>query len=302
MDNNFSFPATFIKSGNEKNGRIPVTIVPSQPTVDRTNDKILLKAFDDECIKSFLFDGVLDYDHMSILGKTALERSEAIIGQPENMFIDSTRKAPVIEGFLFAKNHYVFKSIMPALEAESDRFGASLGGKILMKSMEDDADTQRVVNAISKIRIKHCAVTPLQKAVHQGTSITLRKSGDDNEYDIAFPDFGEFMKSIENHGEFMKALEAGAQTDISAIRGGQAVQGQSLEGDEDHKRARKKKIKTVMPFVLDAIFKGFVKGRYSDYMEYLTSKGLAQDEADELIKIIALSSPEIIKLTFNENS
>lgn len=302
MDNNFSFPATFVKSGNEKDGRIPVTIIPSQPTVDRTNDKILLKAFDDECIKSFLFDGVLDYDHISILGKSALERSQAIIGEPENMFIDSKRKLPVIEGFLFKSNPYVSSAILPALEAKSNRFGASLGGKILMKSMEDDEDTHRVVNAISKIRIKHCAITPLQKAVHQGTSITLRKSGEAEEYDIAFPDFGEFIKSIENQEEFMKALEAGAATDIASIKGGQAIQGQSLEGDDEHKKAKRKKIKAVMPFMLDAIFKGFVKGNYTSYMEYLTGKGLEKDEADELIRLIALSSPDIVKLTFNVNS
>ena len=150
MDLNYCFPAQIIKAGKEENGKIPVEIIPSIPTVDRVNDKITLKAFE-EAKESFLDDGIIDYDHKSILGKTDLEKAQAVIGEPVDLFIDKKRKIPICHANLFKGNPFVDTSIMPALDNESKVFGASVGGKILQKSMEVDAAVNRKVNTISKI-------------------------------------------------------------------------------------------------------------------------------------------------------
>ena len=290
----YSFPADILKAGEEKNGRIPITIIPSSPTKDRVNDKILLKAFDDSCIKSYLNDGIIDYDHLSFLGETPEIRARAIIGEPENFFIDKKRNVPVCEGFLFKGNPFVDDSIMPALEAKSKVFGASLGGKVLLKSSGIDPNTQSKLNTISKISLKHIAITPLQKAVHQGTSVRLRKSADSSpdEMDLIFSTFEDFVKSFEDGEYLQKALEAGAATDMVAMTGGQILQNQSLEGDALHR------IKTVLPFIIEAIISGLVSGRYEDFVRYLTARGLSPEEADRCATLIATNSASIVKLIF----
>ena len=296
--NSFSFPAEILKSGDGKDGRIPVTIIPNQPTKDRVNDKILLKAFDDDCIKGFLHDGIIDYDHLSLLSEDPIIKAQAIIGEPENLFVDSKRNVPVCEAFLFESNPFVSKSILPALMSKSKVFGASLGGKILMKSFDYDPETRKRGMEISKMTLKHIAITPLQKAVHQGTTIQLRKSLDEGstaeEFDFSFPSFSDFIKSMGSVDYFMKALEAGNATDISGLSGGQAVQRQSLEGD----KIDLKKIRSVMPFVVEGILKGQISGGYNSFKTYLIKRGLTEQEAGHLAKVVAINAHKIVKLIF----
>jgi len=297
--NQFSFPALIKKTGEETNGRIPVEIIPNKPTIDRVNDKILLKAFDDDCIKSFIYDGVIDYDHISILGSTPVERATAIIGEPQKLFIDSERGVPVCHGFLFKGNPYVDNAIMPALRNGSKIFGASLGGKILQKSSDVDKATKKKINSISKISLKHIAITPLQKAVHQETSVSLIKSfnGDEN-YEIQFSSYDEFLKSFSDVEFLNKALEAGSVTNIANLSGGQAVQMQSIEGDKKKKNVDYRKIRNAIPFIMDSLVSGNLKGNYSDYQKYFEDKGFNKEEAEEIIKLIATNSASIAKLTF----
>lgn len=290
--NSFSFPVSMVKSGDEKDNRIPIEIIPNRPTFDRVNDKILLKAFDQECRKSFIHQGIIDYDHKSLLGETEEERATAIIGEPEDLFVDEKRGIPVCKAFLFKGNPYVDNAIMPALKARSKVFGGSLGGKILLKSTDVDPITKKKKNTISKISLAHIAVTPLQKAVHQGTSVTLRKSMDENDPDIEiqFSGYDDFIKSFSDCEVLEKALQAGAETNVANISGGQAIQKQSLEGT--------KKIKVAMPFILSDIVNGIVKGKSEDYKLYLISRGFTASEADETIKLLAQNGASIVKLNF----
>lgn len=296
MDLNYSFSATLVKSGDETSTQIPITIIPNQPTKDRQNDKIVLKAFDEDCINGFLHDGVIDYDHISLLGKTALEKAEAIIGQPESFFVDEKRGVPVCNGFLFRGNKYVDNVILPALMANSKVFGASLGGRILQKSMETDPKEKTRINTITKISLKHIAITPLQKAVHQGTIVKLRKSEDDTVEgaDLHFDDFDMFIKSVNDEDLLQKALIAGTASDIAQMSGGQVLQSQSLEGANNS--INKERIKYSWPFILDDLIKGEIGGKTEDYMVYLMKKGFSQDEAMETVKLLAMNGAKIVKL------
>ena len=161
-----------------------------------------------------------------------------------------------------------------------------------------DPKTNKRGLSIQQMRLKHIAVTPLQKAVHQGTKVSLRKSMGDNEpdeFNITFSNFDDFLKSIDNADLFMKTLQAGSQTDISNLSGGQAVQKQSLEGDGGLSSER---MKAVMPFVLEAILKGKLSGDLSSFKNYLMERGLSEREAVSLAKTIAVNSHKIVKLIF----
>lgn len=290
---NFNFPVSIYKSGEESNNRIPIKIIPNAPTFDRVNDKIFLKAFDDDCIQDFLHDGMLDYDHLSVLSEDPIIKAQAHIGDPTNFYIDEKNNVPVCEGFLFKGNPFVDGSIMPALNAGSKNIAASLGGKILKKSSYEIPGTKMKKSFISKIRMKHIAITPLQRAVHQGTSVELKKSMDGTqEPEIFFNSFEDFAKSFQDAELLEKALVAGVTTDIANISGGQALQSQSLEG------VNYNKIENCLPFILEGIKFGLVKGRYDDWSEYLTLKGFSAKEAEETIKLLARNGAEIVKVIF----
>lgn len=293
--NHYSFPGELKKAGNEKDGKIPIEIIPNKPSVDRVNDKILLKAFDDDCIKSFLKDGIIDYDHLSILGDSPLVKAQAIIGQPEELYIDKKINLPVCHAFLFKGNPYVDNAILPALESNSKVFGASLGGKILKKSSDYDNELKRSVNAITKITLKHIAITPLQKAVHQETSVKLRKSDNgNNDLEISFSSFEDFVKSLTDCDSLEKAMQAGSVTDIANISGAQSIQRQSLEGNN----VSYLKMKHSLPFLIRDIINGTLSGSSDDYRIYLIERGFSKEEAEEIVKLIATNGVAILKLIF----
>jgi len=294
-DFNFTYSATLSKAGKSKDGKIPVTIIPSLPTPDRVNDTIALKAFDEDCRVDFLKDGIIDYDHLSYRGKDPLIKAQAIIGKPLDLFVE--KSIPYCDAFLFEKNPFVFGSILPAIETESGVFGASVGGSVLKSSLKNPLNKSGGKN-IMKVRLKHIAICPLQNAVHQGTMVTLKKS-QSNEEIFQFNNFNDLMKSLESDELLDKALQAGSATDISGMTGGQVLQPQSLEGDIA-KQISNSKIKTVMPFVLESIKTGMLKGGYDAFKKGLTQKGLTKSEADKLIRLIARNSVNIVSKLNNK--
>ena len=288
---NFQYSANLLKAGKTKNGKIPITIIPSLPTPDRVNDTITLKAFDENCRTGFLKDGIIDYDHLSYRSKDPLIKAQAVIGQPLDLYI--TKGIPYCDAFLFEKNPYVMKSILPALEAESTVFGASVGGSVLKSSLKDPMNKSGG-NNINKVNLKHIAVCPLQNAVHPGTAVMLRKSlSNDEEETFSFNNFNDLMKSLDNEDLLEKALSAGSATAIGDMSGGQVLQGQSLEGSIK-KQIPNIKIKAVMPFVLESIANGTLKGGYDTFKSRLGKKGLTKSESEKLIRLIASNGHKIV--------
>jgi len=293
MSLNYYFPASLMKTGEEKEGRIPIRIIPNSPSIDRQNDKIILKAFSQTTIDDYLNTSkVIDYDHKSILGKNDLEKSKAIIGEAESLFVDSEKNIPICDGFLFKDNPFVSQAIYPALKSGSRVYGASIGGKILQKSVEEDPKTKKRLNVISKISLNHIAICPLNKAVNTDTTVSLRKSK--NKEDILmFNNFDSFMKSFTDAEDLRKALIAGSATDISNLSGGQALQQQSLEGS----RVNLNKIKYTLPFILENVLtKSNNLYTVQDYMKYLVTKGFNEYEAIETISLLAKNGAKIVEL------
>jgi len=299
---NYSYPVSIFKSDKEDDERIYITIIPNTPNVDRVGDRILLKAYDEDCRKNFLHSGIIDYDHQSILAKSAREKAEAWIGDPTNFFIDEKNNVPVIEGYLFKSNPYVKNSIYPALKSGSNRVSASLGGKILQKSLNYDVATKKQINDISKITLAHCAITPLQKAVHQEAKVLLKKSFTSNDKTkesscintFEFDTFKSFLEFIEDETSIYKTLEAGTQTDSSKITGGQSLQTQSLEGS----KINKNKLKYIMPFAINDVMNNKLKGKVKDFHKYFVERGLTDEESKEMVKLLAKNGHKIVKLQF----
>ena len=303
----YNFPANILlKSDSENNERIKIEIIPNTPHVDRVKDKILLKAYDEECISNFLNVGIIDFDHISFLGKTPFEKSQAIIGEPEDFYIDKERMVPVCNAVLFKSNPYVSQSIYPALKAGSKKISASLGGKILRKSSEYDAKLKSEINVISKLSLQHIAVTPRYKAINTEASVSLRKSCTGNgtcktenkkcidcnkSYILDFDTYEYFLKSLEDYTLMFKTLEAGSSTDISNMIGAQNIQSQSLEGNKKQK-IDNAKIKHSLPFIIEKMIKG-----EQINIDYLKSLNFNEKEIVKIIQLLA-DSKNLVKLTF----
>lgn len=291
---NFRYPATFLKAGKINGNRIPITIIPSLPTKDRQNDTITLTAFDAECKKSFLTDGLLDYDHLSYRGETPLIKAQAIIGKPLDLSIKDG--IPCCDGYLFKSNPYVYGSILPALENDADIFGASVGGSVLKSSPNEPGNT-KAGQTISQVRLKHIAICPLQNAVHQGTKVMLKKSDTGEEF--SFDSFGQFVKSFSDEDIFMKAMTAGSATAIDDMSGGQVLQPQSLEGGIA-KLVSNAKVKIALPYVLENLVSGKLKGNTNALVHSIKSKGLTEGEANRLVQLIAKNSVKIVNKIKNK--
>lgn len=278
-----------VKADEPNPNRIPVSVVANRPVPDKVNDLIVLKAFDD-AREDFLHDGVLDWDHQTIRGTTAEEKAKAIVGQPEDM--DTKSGAVVVKAFLFRGNPYVDNTIYPALRAGSKVIGASVGGRIIRKSLEWDEKSAKKVNKITKISLNHIALTPSYKAVCDGTSISLSKSLDEDSGLLVFTDFGDFAKSfasgespIAGEAEHtMKALVAGDATDSSVLRGGQALQPESLEGDV---------LKHVWGDLLEDIKNGNLKPSHNAVVGWLVNRGLSSERAKSMAYVLAHRAREI---------
>lgn len=258
----YYFPATMElrKSDGDSDDerRIPIRIVASEDTVDKVNDIIVSKAFEN-ARDSYLREGYIDYDHVSIRGKTPLEREEARIGEPTDLKVEKGvggTSLPVCEGFLFKGNPYVDRCIYPALLAKSKIYGASVGGNILKKSDEWDTDRKAKVRKITDINLIHIAVTPMHKAIHPNTSVALMKALAEEDGIIEFASLGELAK----------ALTAGVSTDIANIRGGQALQAQSLEGEP---------VEAIWSKLLHGLAKGQVEPSFDGLTSWLVSNGLS---------------------------
>jgi hypothetical protein len=287
MDFQFEYSASLLKAGKASEHRIPITIIPNRPTNDKQNDTIFLSAFDQECIKSFLQEGIIDYDHLSVRGKDDIVKAQAHIGDPEELFIDEKRGVPVCNAYLFKNNPFVKSHLGPALEAGSKTVGASVGGSAMKSSYKDPINKTTGGKNIYKVRLKHIACCLLQKAIHPGTLVSLRKSQSDTEIDtLVFNTIDEFCKSLGDEEYLTKALTAGAGTDVAELSGGQALQTQSLE---------KTIVKTALPFFLEKVAENKIKPNSYSYMEYLTGKGLSDKVSSELITLVALNSAKIAK-------
>ena len=150
---------------------------------DEDGDVFLSEAWTNtDDIDYFMRKGVIDYNHLSQLlrvrrGSPAQiaegERAalKAIIGQPTDMDID--KDVLFCKSELYAENAYV-QEMLPALKANSDRFGASVGGGAYKPS--EMTKSKYGDRTFDRARLNHIAICPLMEAKNDETHVALMKS------------------------------------------------------------------------------------------------------------------------------
>lgn len=266
---NFTAPAELIKSETRVDGqKIHILIKASDESLDAENDNILSEAFTPEVRAFMLEKGVIDYDHITVRGANALEKATAIIGTPTEFYQELVKGRPVqfIRGFLHRGNPFVDSTIAPGLESGSDRWGASIGGKMLAWNKNEQGGKRA-----NKIWMNHIAITPAFKAVNPNTAVQILKSKD-----------GEETHQFSSMNSLLKALEAGNQTDSAQIAGAQALQPQSLE--------QKPVVLTITKDILQSVINDIIEG-HCDYSERpiairASVYGLNEQLAEKLVQVL----------------
>jgi hypothetical protein len=273
----YTAPTQLLKAeSNSKENRIDILIRASDESLDDENDNVYSSAFTEEVRKEFLDIGIIDYDHETIRGSTSLEKSNALIGTPTKFYQDTEEGVPVqyIEGYLHYGNPHVDNSIGPAFKAGSDRYGSSIGGRVL--GYEPNSNGGKSVH---KITMNHIAICPKYKAVNKKTwAKAMVKSGDLIEFNSVF--------------SLCKSLEAGSITDMANISGGQAIQPQSLE----HKKVRLHHInneypksKAVGKQVIMDVLNDEIEESYNSIVKRAMAYGLNMDQAGVIAKMILVN-------------
>jgi len=74
----------------ESSDRVYVRMVANSLKKDKENDVIMPQAFNQETVDYFLKNGIIDWNHTSVIGETIEERARAILGKPEKFeWVDS---------------------------------------------------------------------------------------------------------------------------------------------------------------------------------------------------------------------
>lgn len=180
-------------SGN----RATVIIRASTPARDRQNESFLAEAWSyPEDRAYFLKEGVIDYNHLSRLipakfkkahpsqvNESERARMDAIIGEPRTLETDGDDL--ICEADLYRNNEYV-KSLLPALEADSTRFGASVAGFAFTPS--EKTKSLHGPGVFDRARLDHIAICPLKESINNETSVTLIKSAMNDSLGIGHDD------------------------------------------------------------------------------------------------------------------
>lgn len=154
--------------------RLEVLIKATTDAVDRDRERFLVTAWthpDD--LAYFYTKGRVDYNHQSRLGKTESERQRAIIGEPKPGESYTEDGAFFCPAFLYPENTYV-RDLVPALKANSTRFGASVGGGAFPPA--EITKSRYGPGVFDRAILDHIAICPLHEARNDETMVTLLKS------------------------------------------------------------------------------------------------------------------------------
>jgi hypothetical protein len=256
------------KAQGENDLVLPIRMIANRLELDRENQEILPQAFSKATVEKFLDEGIIDWHHQSVLGKTPEARAQAIIGKPTGFQWESG--LPVVYGNLTKAHPIVSKSIQPHLEAGQDVFGASVGGNITKAQRVFDQSINKAKDQISAIDWNHIAVAALPYVVSGGSRVSMAKAS--NDLMIEFSDLSSFShdyRLINNEDHLRKALTAGYGTDSAALGGFDALRTQSLEG-----ATKGQSFDGLKDMVMMGIIDGSISPSRQGVIAYLTTKGI----------------------------
>jgi hypothetical protein len=210
-----------------ESGQRLIYLEASNEALDQQNEVVLQKALKDSA-GWFLRYGNLDIDHLTILGKPNPAKGHAgipdyqhfEIGRPLDVRFEGTKT--FVKGEIYsgqgpvAERANQFWASLTEIQPPA-RWYPSVGGSIMEKAVELDANTQARKAMIKKVRWSNVGFskTPVNPAVPTVATIPI----------------GALIKSWGVNGlDIAKALEAGYGTDSAQLSGGAALRKQSLHG------------------------------------------------------------------------
>lgn len=282
----------------ESDKLLPVRIVANRLRPDREGEEILPEAFNKATIESFVSDGILDWHHQSVLGKTPEERAAAIIGRPTDFAWEDG--LPVVYGALTKAHPIVDQYIRPHLESNNRVFGGSVGGSIRKARNVWDEVRKAMKRVISAINWDHLAIAARSYVVSPGSEVTLVKAllvEDDigSALHLGFADVQSFARNLERVFEtdptVLKALEIGAGTDIATLTGADALRAQTISVDE--KKRKKKKAEALAENIVKAIADETIAASPEGLKLLLKSDGFTESEAENFVEGFFAKLPQI---------
>ncbi|RDE12128.1 MAG: hypothetical protein C4K49_10625 [Candidatus Thorarchaeota archaeon] len=185
--------ATLIKA-EEEGSKWVVYLEASNEQQDQEEEITVMKALKDAA-NYYMTHGVISWDHQHKLQKDPAY----IIGEPLDVAFTSA-KSTLVKAMLYKENKRA-QGVMENVLSKTSRFGASIGGYILKKAIE---------NAQKFIR----------RVIWDDTAITHKPVNDTTLGHVQLVPFTSFAKS----------LTAGGGVDASSFSGGRALIGESLQG------------------------------------------------------------------------
>jgi len=258
--------------GKDTAKTIAVRMVANKLDLDKENQEILPKAFNKSTISTFLSEGIIDWHHQSVMGKTNEDRANAILGKPYDFKWED--KLPVVYAHL-TKNHPIVKnSILPHLEADQAVFGASVGGSVKKADRVWDESGQGMKEQISAIHWDHLAVCGRPYAISGGTEVSMVKAMGKPNVLLNYSDIGTFETEYyltDKESELMKALEIGAGTDSATLVGADALRIQTKQKKDEN---------VLIKNLLEALKDNTIGPNKRGVKLFLRAEGYSENEAD----------------------
>lgn len=259
-----------ICKAEEDEKTVRVRMVANSLRPDREDEEILPQAFDKATVQEFVENGIIDWHHQSVLGKTPEDRARAILGKPYSFAWENSK--PVVYATLTKANPIVSDAILPHIEAKQAVFGASVGGSVKKAQTVVDTNTKKPKRQILALSWNHLAIAALPYVISPGTAVEMVKAYGRDDMMIRFTDISEFVEKswlLERQEAIVKALEVGSGTDIATLTGGDALREQSLEG--------------VVSEIIMRVTDGTIKPHREDIEDYLFERGYTSRQISNII-------------------
>ncbi|SDY38964.1 hypothetical protein [Nitrosomonas sp. Nm58] len=260
-----------------ESGQRLIYLEASNEALDQQNEVVLQKALKDSA-DWFLRYGNLDIDHFSLIGKPNPAKGYAgipdyqnyEIGRPLDVRFDGAKT--FVKGEIYSGQGAAAEQANQFWESLTEiqppaRWYPSVGGSIMEKAVELDANTQARKTVIRKVRWSNIGFskTPVNPAVPTVATVPI----------------GVLVKSWGASGlDIAKALEAGYGTDSAQLSGGAALRKQSLHGNPIGYFELRNRLS-------EALHKGSLGKNpgIRDLIAHCTQKfGLSRDEAAECVE------------------
>jgi hypothetical protein len=240
------FTNVTLMKAEEEGSKWVVYLEASNENEDREREVTVMKALK-KASDFYLTHGVISWDHQH---KPDVRRNypgdpQCIIGEPTDVAFSSSRST-LVKGILYKKNQKA-QGVMENMMSRTTRFGASVSGYVLKKSVSENA------NYITEVFWDDTAVT--YKPVNDTT-------------------MGH--ATLTPFAEFAKALMAGAGINAAEFTGGRALVPESLRG---------KPVDILFKDFVKKVKVGRLN-TYRDTREWVKSRGLEDDAVDYLMGFI----------------